>query len=335
MRISFDHSFPFVLTHGGFQTQIEQTALGLRACGVEVEFLRWWDDGPLPELIHYFGVAHLPYLQQARDKGIPVVMSTLFTETCNRSAAQLRRQGWMIQSILKIPFGRGIKQQLSWLSFHHCSCMMVGLEAERKVLETVYGVPPDKIAVIPLGLSETFLAAGPGTRPQKHLVYTGTITERKRCVDLARLALRAQVPVRFIGKPYAVADPYWKEFSALIDNTLVQYEPHVKDERSMVAHLHEARGFVILSRNENWCLSAHEAAACGLPLLLPDLNWSRERFGDQASYVSGDFETQAQQLRQFYERCSHAPIPKVRLFSWREVAEQIRVVYQRVLSSSR
>jgi glycosyltransferase involved in cell wall biosynthesis len=48
----------------------------------------------------------------------------------------------------------------------------------------------------------------------------------------------------------------------------------------MIGLLQRARGFVLNSRFENWSLAAHEAAACGLPLLLPDLPWSREQFGD-------------------------------------------------------
>ena len=90
MRVLFDHSSPFALAHGGFQTQIEQTRLALIQAGHEVEHLRWWDDTQRGDLIHFFGPASIAYLQQARSKGWPVVMTTLFTETCNRSDGQLR-----------------------------------------------------------------------------------------------------------------------------------------------------------------------------------------------------------------------------------------------------
>jgi glycosyltransferase involved in cell wall biosynthesis len=335
MRVYFDHDFPFVLSHGGFQTQIEQTGNGLRTHGVQVEFLKWWEENQPADLLHFFGITHLAYLHQARIKGIPVVMTTIFSETCNRSDARLARQGFATQLLLRMPFGNGIKNQLSWLTFQRCSCMVVGLEAERKVLETVYRVPRERTAVVPLGLSEPFLTAGPGRREEDHLIYTGTITEQKGCVELAELALQAQVPVLFVGKPYSSADPYWKRFTALVDGKWVRHEPHVSGETEMIRKLQAARGFVIMSRYENWCLSAHEAAACGLPLLLPDLKWAHERFGDQASYLRGNPSLQAKQLRAFYDSCADAPPPKVRLYSWDEVGAQMRGVYERVLSNSR
>ena len=61
----------------------------------------------------------------------------------------------------------------------------------------------------------------------------------------------------------------------------------------MVALLQASRGFVLMSQFENWCLSAHEAVACGLPVLVPDQNWSRERFGNAARYFQPSASTPA------------------------------------------
>ena len=92
--------------------------------------------------------------------------------------------------------------------------------------------------------------------------------------------------------------------------------------------LQRARGFVLKSRFENWSLAAHEAAACGLPLLLPDLPWARERFGPQASYFPGKGSARAAAaLRDFYQHSPNSPPPKVRLYGWREVAEILRDAY--------
>ena len=44
MKVLFDHPNPFLLAHGGFQTQIVQTKVALERIGVEVDWLRWWDD---------------------------------------------------------------------------------------------------------------------------------------------------------------------------------------------------------------------------------------------------------------------------------------------------
>src|SRR4026208_1625078 len=105
MRVIFDHPFPFALAHGGFQVQIEQTKRGLGENQVHVDFTRWWDSQQEGDLIHYFAAAPNPYLESARAKNIPVIMTTLFTETCNRSDSQLRRQRWLTNLVLGLPFG--------------------------------------------------------------------------------------------------------------------------------------------------------------------------------------------------------------------------------------
>src|SRR5262245_31863387 len=153
MKILFDHRVPFALAHGGAQTQIEQTQASLRQIGVEAEPLRWWDDQQRGDLIHYFGPADQAYLQLAKAQKLPVLMTSLLTEACNRSDAQLARQGAQIRFILNLPFGEGIKRQLNWRAYNNCTHNVVGLQAESAVLQTVCRVPPDRISVVPLGLS--------------------------------------------------------------------------------------------------------------------------------------------------------------------------------------
>lgn len=335
MKVLFDHPNPFLLAHGGFQTQIEQTKKALEASGVEVEWLRWWDNQQKGNLIHHFNAASPIYLEQARAIGVPVVMTTLFTETCNRSRGALQRQGWLTQTILRLPGGEGVKNQLAWRAYNACNHNIVGLAAERQVLEIVYRVPPEKISEVPLGLSDRFLQAGHGKRSKDYLICTGTITGRKQSVELARLAHTAGVPILFVGKPYNSSDPYWSEFIHLVDEKLVRYHLHVSSEEEMIQLLQSARGFVLMSRHENWCLSAHEAAACGLPLLVPDQKWSRERFGEEASYFTEDPKQDVEVIRKFYASAVSSKAPKVKLWSWKEAVIPLIHCYERALKTSR
>ncbi len=87
-----------------------------------------------------------------------------------------------------------------------------------------------------------------------------------------------------------------------MDNRFVLYKRTLRTGRDEEPDL-SARGFVLFSRYENWSLVAHEAAVCGLPLLLPDLNWSRECFGEQATYFNlAGGGVNAQILKNFYVR---------------------------------
>lgn len=335
MKVLIDHPVPFTFAHGGVAVQIEQTKLALSRLGVEVDYLRWWDDAAPPDLVHYFGRVTTDYLCLARRKGIPVILTPLFTDTCNRSETQLRWQGRLVNALLKLPTGEGIKTQLGWRAFSLAARNVVGLQAEQHVLEWVYQVPAERTSLVPLGLSRRLLEAGASPRTGSPLICVGTITERKNSVPLARLARQAQVPVLFVGKPYSTSDPYWQQFSALIDGRYVLHHPHVSDEAEMIALLHASRGAVVMSRGENWCFTAHEAVACGLPLLLPDLPWSRECFGNGARYFSGHAKQDAEVLRGFHADCPRLPVPAGTRLSWDDVALRLRDVYADVLRTSR
>jgi hypothetical protein len=255
MKVIFDNlTPPFFLAHGGAQTQVLQTLEGLRAVGVDVETSRWWDGSQQADLIHCLGTPNRSYLDFAAKKGIPVVSTTLFTATCNRSPRQLSFQGAMISALLAlpgIPPWPAIRSQLKWDCYRRCRINVVGIEAEADVLTRVYGVPREQIRIVPLGLADPFLAAGPGPRNEEHLITTGTITERKRSLELARMAIEAQVPVCFVGKPYDRTEPYWKAFEKLIDGRYVRHVSHTESVEEMIRLLQTARGFVLSSDYEN------------------------------------------------------------------------------------
>lgn len=332
MKVLIDSNVPFSFAHGGAQTQIEETAAQLGKLGVDVEFLRWWDAKQSADLIHYFGAHPYPDLiRLAQGKGMRFLTNNLFTATCNRGELAIKTQAMVTHTLRSLPLARNYLARPVWEAYLAADHHIVSLEAEKDVLNRIFGVPKERITCIPYGLSDTFLKAGHGDRSEPHLICTGTITERKRCLQLARLAHQAQVPVLFVGRPYSEADPYWQEFRRLIDDHFVKYLHHTSSPQEMATLLQRARGFVLMSKYENWCLSAHEAVACGLPVLLPDQKWSRERFGDQASYFVDRRRDDGRILREFYEKCPSLSAPSIHLYSWAEVGQLIKGVYAQVL----
>lgn len=336
MKVIIDHQRPFALAHGGFQIQIEATKRALEGLGVDVEYARWWDGNQRSDIIHFFGTAPVDYIEQARMKSTRVIQTPLFTETCNRSDLRLRLQGAVTQTILALPFGNGVKRQLTWESFRRCDMNVAGLKAECKVLDLVFKVRSDQIAKVPLGLSDEFLSVAPVRSRGEMLICVGTITQRKNPALLAKIAREAKVPILFVGKPYSEADPYWREFTELIDGRFVRYQSHVESKGELIELYRSSRGFAIMSRYENWCLAAHEAAACGLPVLLPRQKWSCETFGNQASYWPDSTAlANIQQLRAFYEGSSSSPIPNIKFYSWNDVGHQLIQIYEGLLRTSR
>jgi glycosyltransferase involved in cell wall biosynthesis len=337
VKILFDHSSPFLLAHGGVQVQIEQTKAALARAGIEVDFLRWWNDAQLADVIHYFGSIPHQYLDLARQKRIPVVLTAYFSSTCNRSDLRLSIQGSIIRSLSALPGWGSIKAQLQWRTFREADHVIVGLEAERGVLRVVYGVPEARISVVQLGLNDVYLKrTASAKRESGHLITVGTIREVKRSAELAMMARQAEVPILFVGDPYSERDPYWNQFQSLIDSRFVLHRPHVRDVVAMSDLMSTARGFVLFSEYENWSLAAHEAAACGLPLLLPDRKWSRERFGGQARYFSqNDRRANVTELKNFHAEAGRLAAPQIEHYSWNDVAGRLMRIYRNVLEQCR
>ncbi len=201
----------------------------------------------------------------------------------------------------------------------------------------LFNVPPEKLHVVPNGVEEVFLQSRPAPRGS-WLVCTATITERKRIVELAAAAVRAQTPLWIIGKAYSDSDPYAARFFQLAKQhpTILRFEGPISDRSQMAAVYREARGFVLLSAMESLSLSALEAAACECPLLLSDLPWARTSFKDNVSYcpITPDAEQTGAVLRRFYDAAPSLKAPAKPL-TWAEVAEQFKTIYKSLLKTSR
>ena len=335
MKILFDHPDPFLLMHGGFQIQIEQTKAALDKIGVPVEWLRWWDDSQRGDIIHYFGKPRLNYVSHAQQKGMKVVMSHLLTGLGSRPGWLRWQQKLVIAtargalpSLLTWPFGWDV-----WSAVDACVALT---EWEAHLMREMFSTPAQIIHVIPNGVDDAVLNSQPAPRGP-WLVCTGIITERKRIVELAEAAIAAQTPVRIIGKPYADSDPYAQRFLRIAGRNpqLIRYEGPINDRVQLAAAYREARGFVLLSTKESLSLSALEAAACGCALLLSDLPWARTVFQQSASYcpITTNVTHTAAALRRFYDAAPGRPVPP-RPASWEDVARQLKSLYEKLLQPS-
>jgi glycosyltransferase involved in cell wall biosynthesis len=333
MKILLNCHMPFNLAHGGAQIQMEQTKAALDKIGIDAEYLRWWDETQTGDILHQLGIVDVPLARRAHQKGWHVAVTILLTEQCNRTERELLVRKLSIRSALAALPAK-LKERLPWESYHHCDRVIVGLEAERMVLEKVYGVPRERISVVPLGLYDMFLNAGPALRTEDHLICTGTIGPAKNSLEIARLATAARTPILFVGKPFDLAGEYWMEFRKLIDGKIVKHHSHVSNPGELIALLQRARGYVLMSRSENWSLAAHEAVGCGLPTLVPDMRWAHERFGTGTRYwPKHGFEASVATLRKFYDDCPRLSPPGIRQYSWVEVAQMLRTIYAQMLET--
>ena len=336
MKVLFDHPNPFLLAHGGFQTQIEQTAIALQGVGVEVEWLRWWDNEQRGDLIHYFGRAHPSYIRQAQMKGIRVVMSELLTGLGSRGAMSRKLQKlFMIVTSRVLP--KEFTARLCWDAYELADASIALTSWEKKLMTEMFSAKPGRVHVVPNGVEEVFFShsISKSQAPKsKYLVCTATITERKRVVELAEAAIMAQVPVWIIGEPYSKKDRYYEKFLSVVQaaGEVVRYEGGISSREKMASIYQNASGFVLLSSMESLSLSALEAAAGGCPLLLADLPWARSSFGSNATYSRlGSKEEMAVSLKNFYHGIDKAPKPH-KPCRWEDVGKQLCRIYEGLLA---
>ena len=333
MKVLFDHPNPFRLAHGGFQIQIEQTKSALQDAGVEVEFLRWWDVNQTGEIIHFFGRPPATYIEFAHAQGIKVVIGELLGGLAARPAPYRLLQRLLIEGSRKI-LPPALTAKLAWEAYETANAIVALTAFEAELMIQMFRAPRQRVHVIPNGVEAEFFNS-PASMRGKWLVCTATITERKRIVHLAQAAVQAQTPLWVIGRAYTEDDPYFAKFGELhsAHPDILRYDGAIDDRAQLARIYREARGFVLLSSMESLSLSALEASACACPLLLSDLPWAKGAFGGQAGYcpVTEQIEITARHLREFYDHpILLPPLPK----SWPEVARQIKIVYDGVLSTS-
>jgi glycosyltransferase involved in cell wall biosynthesis len=333
VKVLFDHPNPFLLAHGGFQIQIEQTRSALQNIGVNVEFLRWWDCNQSGQVIHFFGRPPASYVEFAHAKGIKIVIGELLGGLAARPPHHRLLQRILIQTTRRI-LPPAFTAKLAWDTYSMADAVIALTRFEADLMIEMFGAPRDKVFVVPNGVESVFIDS-PKTERGKWLVCTATITERKRILELAQAAIKAQTPLWVIGRAYADGDPYFATFRVLqaAHPAILRFEGAIEDRSHLARIYREAHGFVLLSSMESLSLSALEASACACPLLLSDLPWAKSAFGKQATYcpLTDQTEITARHLREFYDS-PNVPPPPPR--AWDEVAAQLKGIYDRLLNTS-
>jgi glycosyltransferase involved in cell wall biosynthesis len=330
VKILIDHQLPFLLAHGGLQIQIERTKEALEAAGVEAEYLRWWDDSQKGDIIHFFGRAHPLHIDWAHGKGMKYVMTELLSGQSSRPQAVLRAQA-TLHRLLKFGIPGVLIENLRWDAHSKADAVIVLTQREAQVAEILFQPPRGKLFVVPNGVDQEFFQ--PRAKPSEvsdELLCVATIRPLKRNVELAKAAVVANVPIRFVGVPYGKADPYYQVFSEIAAShpDLVRYAGPVSHRNELATLYRKARGFVLLSTMESLSLSALEASAAGCPMLLSDLAWARCTFGANATYCPvAPVDTTARFLRKFYEDSPSLPLP-ARPLEWHDVATQLTGIYR-------
>jgi glycosyltransferase involved in cell wall biosynthesis len=305
MKILTYSALPFGLAHGGVSNIADQTTKVLVELGFDVEPMRWWDKEQKGDILFSFCRPSNDMVDFAKKKGMKVVVEQVLTGLVSRPLWKRR-----LQKLIKLFLERSAPSMLleayGWRAFHAVDMHFVPSPHDARVVNHMFGVSLDKIQVLQYGVDDAFLNV-PRPPRSDYLICTATVTERKRVLEVSQAAIIAKVPLWIVGKTYGSEDSYGEKFTRLIQqsNGIVKHVPHIDNREALANALSRARGFVLLSTMETVSQSALEAAACGCPMLLSDLDWARVAFGKNAFYcdVNSSPARMANSMRNFYEGC--------------------------------
>ncbi len=335
MRILLSHGLPFSLAHGGTQTVINELMIEYAHLGINVDYEKWWLQEQPCDIIHSFGRPSYINVKLAHEKGIRTVMTEYLDQVSSRPQWYRLLQRFAVQSLGCV--NGGSMDRLGWKVYKELNALIYTTQHEWEVAQYIFGANHNCGYIIPHGLRpEAINALSRSSTSGQYLVSVATITERKNSILLAKAAIEANIPVHFIGKPYA-KDKYFRQFSELVDNKYVFYHGFVSEEEKYEL-LIKAKGFVLLSRFESGCVAVYEAAAAGLPLLLPSLPWAETGYPD-TKYLSHvrltNIKNIANGLTSFYENNKRQSDMTFPVLSWNDIAKKYVEIYEKVMNESK
>jgi glycosyltransferase involved in cell wall biosynthesis len=197
----------------------------------------------------------------------------------------------------------------------------VSERTKRDVVE-LYGLPPEKITVVPHGVDPAFgpaaVAGGGG-----FVLFVGAVQKRK---DPAA----ALAAARAVGVPLVVVGP---EKDAALARALSEGGADVRGfvpQDELVRLYQTAEALVLPSRYEGFGIPVLEAMASGTPVVCSDDAALREVAGDAGIY--GDLAAGIRRALADRARYARAGLERARAFTWAAAAERTADVYRQVLA---
>ncbi len=236
------------------------------------------------------------------------------------------------------------------LSARSADCILTVSEFSKREIMRVYGIPQDKIHVIPLGVDRRKLAKVnqlqlPDSLKHKYglggnyLLFVGDI-HRRRNVDRIVEAFHAVRERQHDGLELVLIGRTLDPFASSMMDPLRDRHIHALGyvpENELSLFYSSARAFVFPSFYEGFGLGVLEAMACGCPVIVGRGTACEEVAGEAAVLVDpanarsiADAIAAVLENQEMAARHSEAGILRAEPFTWRRTAEQTLSIYQRL-----
>jgi glycosyltransferase involved in cell wall biosynthesis len=327
---------------GGGETQLLATGAALRGRGVDARLWRpWEDDLRWANGLHLFGSApeHLETVAAARRLGLKVVLSTIAWFGMASLWREPRGLGRRLAACAKHALRRAAPGLPSWRRrlYHAVDALLPNSQAEAEQLVSLFGVPPERICVVPNGADLRFAGAAPGPFAEKvggpgFVLCPGRIEPRKNQLGLLKALSGTRARVVVLGDAVPGHEAYLAECRRAAGDRAM-FLPRMAHDDPLLASAYAACGCLALaSWFETPGLVALEAAMSGTPLVLPRGGCAWEYFGPLAQYVSPDDPAGIRRAVQTALAQGRSPVLAAlvqRSFSWDAAAEATLRAYAR------
>ena len=342
MHVLFATSQATALTRGGVRTQVLQTKEALENNGVHVTLFDTWRTFESNEfdLVHIFSanMATYHFARAVKAQRIPLVISPVF---------YTRRAAKVVRSVIAVDRWIGRKIRGIWTDYGLIAEMCSWAEAvtpntsdEGKLFIDAFGIPENKVIVVPNGVEERFMHATPGLFEREYgmknfILSVGYIgPERKNILRLIEALESVNQPAVIIGRLEDTPSGRACLERASRNPRLLMIDaiPH---ESMLLASAYAACDvFVLPSQFETPGIAALEAGLAGAKIVITPVGGTREYFGNDAIYVDpASSENIAQGIQRALENKKNNEL-RTRIqkeYLWAKVAEKTKQVYKNIL----
>lgn len=234
------------------------------------------------------------------------------------------------------------------------SAVLTDCEFIKREMIELFGVPPEKVFAVPLGVSSAFFPrnerdcsktlACHGLDFGRYILSVGTLEPRKNipalidAYSMLPAALQQRYPLVMVGMRGWLSSGLEARMQRLVEKGVVKPLGYVPDAEMPVLYS-GAAAFAFPSLYEGFGLPPLEAMACGVPVVCSESSSLPEVVGDAGLLVAphdvgaiSDALRRILEDRDFANKLVERGVQRAARFTWKRTAEQTIDVYRRVLN---